>query len=225
MEQKPALVIIVKKDTCSIDIQGPPQSGQDFPVLEKAGFPKPRKDATTNGKDTDTSNHDVLFRAFPKALLRVFVPGATATTHPVHGQCLFLSGVGALAYQAVFNWILECQRARKKVLFSTGKELPYFKASRALIAARDIKSEKAVDAILSRMRQLEYSMDFVKDLKVVYANNPSKEFRGRIGRQVAGVQKLRWFVSYEGRVDDLRESIQAFDDDVKGRGGGDADRS
>ena len=217
-EKKPTIAMIVRKDTSSIALNGPSTTtSSDFPALGDAAWPKMEQGgkASQSTADTDITNHDVLFRAFPKPLLTLFAPKVTTTTHPAYGECLFLSGVGAFAYKSIFEWMISCQAARKEVVFSTGKELPYFKASRALIAARDINSEKAVNAILTRMQQLEYSMEFVRDIKMVYANNPSDELRKRIGKQIDSVRGFKWFVSYEGRVDELRQSIRAFDDDVR----------
>ncbi len=50
---------------------------------------------------------------------------------------------------------------------------------------------------------------------MVYANNPSEELKRRIGKQIAAVRNFKWYVSYEYRIDELRQSIVALDNDVK----------
>jgi hypothetical protein len=116
--------------------------------------------------------------------------------------------------------MVSCQTAKKQVSFlpSPPKDpgaLPYFKCSRALIAAQDLKCEKAIEAITTRIKQLEYGMEFIRDLSTLYENGPSKEIRGRVGKQIAGVEKLRWYVSYSGRVEELRIKYPELDADIK----------
>ena len=157
----------------------------------------------------------MLYKSFPKPLLLLFTKGINTTPHPTYGHALILKGVGAYAYMSVFDWFLENQKAKKELgWYTEGSDKPYFKATRALQAARELKSSRTESAILEAMKKLEYGMEMVKEIRVIYKSGPTLEVRDRIGKQIAAVMRLRWFVAYDGIVTQLRREIEDLDEDI-----------